>query len=156
MEGLVYLVIGVGLLAGLYWTLTQITRRQRRVDESLKRLEELAAEVSMEAGAVLEEADERIALLRELLEAVELKAAGQERDAAAPEESAVKPTPEPAAEAAKPEKPVSSLERYQGLRASVWRLADQGLTAPQIAQQLGVPRGEVELMLNLKRRRMNA
>lgn len=191
MEMLFYLLIGVGLLGGLYWTLTQITRRQRKVDESLKRLEELVAEVSMEAGAVLEEAEDRIELLRELLHAVELKAAEEEAEQTAPapdqvgSEPVQAPAPEkkpasaaastalavpaaPAAAGATPAqeralaavaaepKSISSLERYQQIRAAVWALDDQGLTAVEISQRLGVPRGEVLLMLNLKARRVTA
>jgi len=197
MEMLFYLLIGVGLLGGLYWTLTQITRRQRKVDESLKRLEELVAEVSMEAGAVLEEAEDRIELLRELLHTVELKAAEEEAGQTVPapgrvgSEPVEAPAPEkkpasaaagtalavpaapvgsaaPAAAGATPAqeralaaaaaepKAISSLKRYQQIRAAVWALDDQGLTAVEISQRLGVPRGEVLLMLNLKARRVTA
>lgn len=207
VDTLFYLLIGAGFLGGLYWILTQITRRQRKVDESLRRLEELVAEVTMEAGAVLEEAEDRIELLRELLHAVELKAVeeGAEQAApapgqvwseaaqaeapdtkaaplaaptaaavrtaqAAPDSPAAPAAPaaaapalrqqaapvEAAAGAALEPRAVSSLERYQRIRATVWALDDQGLSPAEISQQLGVPRGEVLLMLNLKARRVTA
>ena len=42
-------------------------------------------------------------------------------------------------------------DRTGGFRADVARLADRGLSAQQIAQELGHPQGEVELVLNLRR-----
>lgn len=204
MDVLLYLLIGLGVMGGLYWTLNQITRRQRKVDQDLRRLEELTAEVTLNAGAVLEQADDRIALLQELLQAVELKAAEEpaptvaesEKKAPAPapasadrpKDSSVEaatpvdvapaalatplssvspaepgpaatPGPAPAASEpvpAEPAAPISSLQRYQALRSAVWALADQGLDPVAIAKKLGVPRGEVQLMLSLRSRRVTA
>lgn len=45
--------------------------------------------------------------------------------------------------------PVAS-DRYADLRQAVWRLADEGRDVVEIAAALGVPRGEVMLMLNLR------
>jgi len=174
MEGLLYPIIGLAVVGGLYWVLTEMTRRQQRVDASLRKLEELAAEVTMEAGAVLEQADERIALLRELLEAVELKAreqaaekaSGEDRAHGAAREPASVQEPVPLREPAQVQEPVgvaapqtapgSSRERYQAIRAEVWALADRGLSEAEIARRLGIPRGEVQLMLNLRARRVTA
>jgi len=41
-------------------------------------------------------------------------------------------------------------DRYRDLRQVVWRLADEGRDAVEIAEALGVPRGEVMLLLNLR------
>lgn len=43
-------------------------------------------------------------------------------------------------------------ESVEGLSRSVRRLADEGLTAAEIAAELGEPIGAVQLMLNLQRR----
>ncbi|WP_374712442.1 hypothetical protein [Symbiobacterium terraclitae] len=52
--------------------------------------------------------------------------------------------------AAKPTQEPSASDRYADLRQAVWRLADEGRDAVEIAATLGVPRGEVMLLLNLR------
>jgi len=59
----------------------------------------------------------------------------------------------PAAGDGDAEGPAAAEDRYADLRQAVWRLADEGKDAVAIAEALGVPRGEVLLMLNLRGRK---
>lgn len=178
----IYLLLGLGLVAGLYYALTQITARQRRLNAELTRLERLAAEVAMNAEAILERVDERIERLEALAAEVEAKvnaarAAVEPQPLPAPEEAPVVPAAQPAAEeapskpkrqrsktagAAQPEPPApASAEpkaqpNYQERRAAVFAMADEGKEIGEIAQALGIPRGEVQLMLNLRGRKVTA
>lgn len=211
----VYLILGLGFVGGLYYALTQITARQRRLNAELTRLERLAAEVAMNAEAILERVDERIERLNEIAEAAEITVTSARAAvevhvqappvapvaAPAPAQASVpapapapgaeeaqparkksrprkapavqakpKAPPEPVAQApaapqpesepsgpveAKPEG-IKSLSKYQELRTSVFALADQGKEIGEIAQALGVPRGEVQLILNLRGRKVTA
>lgn len=177
-----YLVLGLGLVAGLYYALTQITARQRRLNAELTRLERLAAEVAMNAEAILEQVDERIDRLNQIAAAVEATAAAARAaveaaaqaplTATAPVAPGAQAAPEaPAAPAAvesrptpkkrrTPKEPATSPEpltaKYQELRSAVFALADEGKEVGEIAQKLGVPRGEVQLILNLRGRKVTA
>jgi hypothetical protein len=42
MLTIVYLLLGVAFMGGLFWALTQITARQRKLNAELARLERLA------------------------------------------------------------------------------------------------------------------
>lgn len=193
----VYLILGLGFVAGLYYALTQITARQRRLNAELTRLERLAAEVAMNAEAILERVDERVDRLNELATEVEaaaaaarvaVESAGQAAPAptAAPAEPvaeepqpkpkkqrtrkapAAKAEPAPAepaqpapvesapAPAAETKEGVKSLAKYQEVRTAVFALADQGKDAGAIAQAMGLPRGEIQLILNLRGRKVTA
>lgn len=208
----IYLLLGLGVVAGLYYALTQLMARQRQLNAELTRLERLAAEVSMNAEAILEHVDERIDRLAEitaeveakaeatlsLIEAVQAGKAGEVSPAQAapkPGEPEVRAIPAPAKKQAKPRKrqgaqtspqaptaeapkagsrpakakepvkeaeepakdiPPASLQRYEETRSAVFALADQGKSPVEIAQALGVPRGEVQLMLNLRNRKVTA
>jgi hypothetical protein len=178
MQAALYLLIGLAVMGGLFWLLMQITARQRRLDAELTRLERLAAEVAMNAEALLEQVDERMDQLHDLLAVVEAKAAPQEAapekvasEKAAPahgkrggrrrkqKEAPAAPTPEAAPEPAPepaPDRPGAPGQKYQELRPAVWALADQGKDPGAIAQELGIPRGEVILMLNLRSRKVTA
>jgi hypothetical protein len=166
-----YLLLGLALMGGLLWALTQITARQRRLDAELTRLEQLSAEVTMNAEAVLERVDERIEQLTQLLAQLEARAqvaaAEQQEPGPAPPAPEGEQAPPPrkrrgrSAKARSVEVEVGAApesghpaptpaQRYQELRARVSALADQGKSPAQIAQELGIPRGEVELMLNLR------
>lgn len=80
-------------------------------------------------------------------------------DPPAPEPATPLVTAEPAAPSVTSEPPPSgatSIQRYQALRNDVWKLADNGLDAGAIAQELNVPRGEIQLLLNLRSRKFTA
>lgn len=157
----IYLVLGLAVVAGLYYILTQITARQRRVNAELTRLERLSAEVAMNAEAVLERVDERIDRLNALVVEVEVRMA-KAPPAPMPEaEPVVEPEREPEREpepVAAPEEAAATPARrdYQEARTSVWALADQGKGAGEIATLLDMPRGEVMLLLNLRGRKVTA
>jgi|GEM_PF-1683111 len=61
--------------------------------------------------------------------------------------------PEEMAAAVPLQQAASPADRYEALRQEAWRLADEGKDAVEIAGALGVPRGEVLLMLKLRGRR---
>ncbi len=164
----IYLLLGVGLMGGLFYALTQITARQRRLTAELTRLERLAAEVSMNAEAVLERVDERMEQLTAML--AQVSSAVEAAQAAAAQPPAPAPAPAVAAEPkkrkrapkveAQPPAPEAneptSIQRYQQVRSAVWAMADEGKELGEIAQALSIPRGEAELMLNLRGRKVRA
>jgi len=235
----VYVLLALAAVGALAYAVYQVTVRQQRILAEINRLEQLTAEVTMSAEALLDEIDERMARLNDLAAELEIRAvaevqakarakaqtgaqaldegrpraqaqaqtealeegrarvltqaqAGEQeqvrRQAGTPAQAQTKkPThekpqqdearaqrmsePEPAAEpepaSQKPkrgrrtrtESQTTAVEapqaqtpadRYGDLRQAVWRLADEGKTAVEIAEALGVPRGEVLLMLNLR------
>lgn len=143
MQIAIYLLLGAGLMGGLYWALTQITARQRRLNAELTRLERLSAEVSMNAEALLEQIDERMEQLQEMLARVAAAAGAVTQQ---PDPNVAEAAPTPVVEAPAP----IPGQRYQQMRATVWTLADQGKDLGEIARELGIPRGEAELLLNLR------
>lgn len=151
----VYLFLGLALMAGLFYALTQITARQRRLNAELTRLERLAAEVAMNAEAILERVDERLDRLNARVAAA--KSIEPPTGRLVPESPAAAPAPavEQVQETAAPSPP-TSIQRYQEARNSVWTLADRGLDPSGIARVVGIPRGEVQLLLNLRGRRVTA
>lgn len=168
---MVYLVLGLALIGGIFWTLTQVTARQRRLQDELTRLERLAAEVALSAEAILDRVDDRTERLQALLASVEAAAAAAVDEQAPPPATEQEPAPkkrggrrkkdqtpaEPVAEAAAAQElPPASIERYQALRTRVLELSDAGKELGEIAQLVGVPRGEVQLMLNLRTRKVTA
>lgn len=177
----VYMLLGLALVGGLYWALTQFTLRQRAVTAELSRLEQLTAEVSMNVEALLERVDERTERLDEraerlaaLLAMVEARAEATvpaPAPAVAPAPAAAsgpapsppkkggrsRKQPKPEAEPAAQAPPVPApIQRYQELRSAVWALVDQGKEAGAIAQELGLPRGEVLLLINLRAKNVTA
>jgi hypothetical protein len=163
-----YLIAGLLGIAALCWALYQANLRHRRVQAELLRLDRLAAEVTLHAEAVLDQVDERTAQLQKLLEAASAQVAAAAGVASA---SAPTPTPAPApapapgyaptaptpapAPAVQPVDENDSL-RYGELRTKVAALAEGGTPVAQIAQMLGVPRGEVSLILNLHKKKASA
>lgn len=143
----VYLLLGLALMGGLFYALTQITARQRRLNAELTRLERLAAEVSMNAEAIFEQVDERMGRLDDLV-----KSAQGRVDVSAVAPQVQKETPAQAPTLPPP----TSMQKYQEVRAAVWTLADRGDDPITIAQALGIPRGEVQLMLNIRGRKVTA
>jgi len=169
----VYLVLGLCVIAGLAYVLMQVTARQRRLNAEMTRLERLAAEVTMNAEVVLEQVDLRIERLQKVVAEAEAKVAALQAAPPATPAAAGPPASRPAepanpapeamaAPAPEPEAPaaaggqLTSMERYQQMRTAVWTLADQGRSVLEIAQALGVPRGEVQLLLNLRGKKVTA
>lgn len=147
-----YLLTGMGAVGGLLWSLTRVTDRHRRLQAELTRLERLSAEVTMHAEAVLDRVDERIAELQRLAEAVQVPAVTH---VAAPEPTPAPAEPQAASPAEPEEEPATpvSMDRYKHLQAQVLALSAQGMSEADIARELGVPRGEVQLMLRLRHRK---
>jgi hypothetical protein len=165
-------------MGGLFWALTQITARQRKLNAELARLERLAAEVALNAEAILDRVDERADRLNELMARAEARVAEavavqppapveapveapageappkkkRTRKAPAPAAESVEPKPEPEAVTNSP----TPIAKYQELRGAVWAMADQGKSPSDIAQALNVPRGEVQLLLNLRAKKVTA
>lgn len=156
MTTAIYLIVGLAVMGGLFYGLVQLTARQQRLNAELTRLERLSAEVSMTAGAMLEQVDMRIDYLNDLVAQVEQRLAAAAQPAAPAQPQPPTPTPAPAPVAGKAPTAPASIQRYQEVRAEVSALADQGLDAGQIAERTGVPRGEVQLILNLRSRRASA
>ncbi|HYF93940.1 MAG TPA: hypothetical protein VD969_17130 [Symbiobacteriaceae bacterium] len=167
MLTIVYLLLGVAFMGGLFYALMQITARQRRLNAEMTRLERLAAEVSLNAEAILDRVDERVDRLNDLLARAEAAVA------AVPEPAAPEVAPTPVAEEEAPKKKrtrkpkeaagseaatpaPTSIEKYQKLRDAVRTLSDQGKDPSDIAQELGIPRGEVLLLLNLRAKKVTA
>ena len=114
---------------------------ERDMSNLLVELSEMARQVTAQLDTrtlklemLLKEADERIAVLKELL-----------RQAPAGNGSA-------AAQQAAPAAPAADVPAIDPRHLAVYELADQKLAAAQIADRLGRPRGEVELILALRKR----
>jgi hypothetical protein len=174
-----YLIAGLLGIAALCWMLYQANLRHRRLQAELLRLDRLAAEVTLHAEAVLDQVDERTAQLQKLLDAATAQVAAATGVASAPAPTPVParapapapgyapapalaramapaPSPEPPpAQAVQPADENDSL-RYSELRTKVAALAEGGIPVAQIAQMLGVPRGEVSLILNLQKKKASA
>jgi len=157
MLTIIYLMLGLAFMGGLFWALMQITARQRRLTAELTRLERLAAEVSLNAEAILDRVDERADRLNELLERAEAAVARVPAEAppapVAPAPSVV--IPEPVVAQDVPPAP-TSIEKYQKLRDAARALADRGKSPSEIAHELEIPRGEVLLLLNLRSKKVTA
>jgi hypothetical protein len=115
---------------------------ERDMSNLLVELSEMARQVTAQLDTrtlklemLLKEADERIAALKEAM-----RQAPAGNGAATPASAA--PAASPAAEA----------PAIDPRHLAVYELADQNLAAPQIANKLGRPRGEVELILALRER----
>lgn len=65
---------------------------------------------------------------------------------------AQKPAQEPAGSVPQHGDADRSADRYTAAREAVYRLADEGKSPVEIAEALGFPRGEVQLILNLRGR----
>lgn len=165
----VYLMAGLTGIAALCWLLYQANLRHRRLQAELTRLDRLAAEVTLHAEAVLDQVDERIAQLQKLMDVASAQVAAAAAAAAAPAPaarhtaapvlpppSAYRPAPEPPPAPAPQPPQDSDPLRYSELRTQVAALAEQGVAVGQIAQTLGIPRGEVSLILNLNKKKASA
>jgi DNA-binding NarL/FixJ family response regulator len=114
---------------------------ERDIQQLLTELAQMASNITHELDArtatlktLLKEADEKIAVLR---------ATSNSRSQVGTERSAV-PDPAP------PDPVISSSSAPDPRYIDVYTLADQGQSSQQIAQHLGRPSGEVELILALR------
>ncbi len=141
--------------------MSETDRLKRSMDELLIQLQEVAREVNAtmdtkmialkvlveEADLACQQAETKIAELQSLLEARRLaEAPSVETDTAVRSTSELS---EPEAESRCNRDRAG--ERAQ-LEADVLRLAEEGRTELEIAQETGIPRGEIELMLALNRK----
>ncbi len=128
---------------------------KRDMERLLVELEELSRKINSQVDtkfAKLEQsisdADRRISAMRILIDEckrvsanVDTPAAAEPQEEDASKESTDSP-PDPAVQSpAAPPDP---------LRQKIYALADEGLSAPEIARQLNEPIGEIELILNLR------
>lgn len=134
-----------------------------REQESVRReLADLLAEIESFTRRSTAELDARMRELRELLAEAErtiatLRGTSSQRESSAGDSqfgsAAAAPHDRPAAEpivaAVVPPSTVAT-ERAPTIREVVYTLADAGATPVEIAQRTGRPRGEIELMLNLR------
>ncbi|MFZ5814015.1 MAG: hypothetical protein ACOY93_01755 [Bacillota bacterium] len=183
MHAAVYLLLGLAIIGALVYALMQVNARQQRLHAELTRLERLAAEVTMNAEAVLDQVDQRIERLAQLAASMEArvesapsepppapappKQTGRRKGGSKPEgrkgpqaatavpEVAAAVQPEPAAAPVAPAEQPAKPPRYSDLRQAVFALADQGKSPLEIAEALSVPRGEIQLILNLRGRKVS-
>ncbi|HYG60753.1 MAG TPA: hypothetical protein VD902_21975 [Symbiobacteriaceae bacterium] len=156
MSTIVYLLLGVAFMGGLFYALMQVTARQRRLTAELTRLEQLAAEVALNAEAILDRVDERTHRLHELMERAEAMAEAAASEPAPAQAPVPEAVPEPAPEVSPEPAAPTSIEKYQAMRTAVWQKADMGKSPSEIAQEMGIPRGEVQLLLNLRTKKVTA
>jgi len=121
--------------------------QQRQVE---RQMETLLVELSEMARQLTAQLDTRAAKLESLIREADEKIAALKGEKAAPPPSS--PLAAPAEAAAETEPAVDGDPRH----AAVYELADAGMAAPQIAQQLSRPTGEIELILALRPRRTAA
>ncbi len=114
----------------------------RSMDRLLVDLQDTAREINatidtktVVLNQLIEEADRRIETLKAL-----------DKDA-----PAAKPAPPPRPASAPEIPPTDESRRRAALERDILRLADEGKTELEIARLTGVPRGEIELVLSLRR-----
>lgn len=153
------LVAGVAVIAWSWWSLRRGYAAQlRALEQRRAELEAVAAELASVAEDVMRDAEQRADQLRELCHQAELKIARLETATGwspvkqrvgsvpvirSPEPAEVLPASPPAA-AAGERPPVAPA-------ADVRRLAEEGLGVTEIAKLTGKTRGEVQLILGLRK-----
>ncbi len=96
------------------------------------------------------ELDSKMRVLQLLIAQARSEADRLERVLSRLESTGEEPTGEEPTGAPCPEEPSSRLPRSMDRQAELFALADQGLSATEIAEQVGTPVGEVELILSLR------
>ena len=130
-------------------TLSQQRAVERDMSNLLVELSEMARQMTAQLDTraaklelLLKEADERIATLR---------AAGASAPGSAAADNASDALDGVIVEARAPsDSAIQSEQKMDPRHAQVYDLADEGLSAPEIARQLGRPSGEIELILALR------
>jgi len=127
------------------------------MDELLLQLEDMSRRIGAQVDTkfakletVIRDADERIARLEAILGQSDTKEKSRKpRRAASRRDTPVKSAPDPAPPSIG--KPAPAIENTDPRFAHVYALADGGTTPIEIAKQLDMPLGEVELILNLRK-----
>jgi len=124
------------------------TTQQRLAERDLAELMQQMTQLATKATAQMEE---RAGALAELIRQADARIAQLRGPATAGPQSTSPPT---ASTPTSPSLtgPPPSVEVADERHAAVYELADQGASALEIAQQLGRPRGEIELILALRPR----
>ncbi len=115
---------------------------EAEAEELTRRLSAIMDNKAARLELLIEEADDRLARLDRASLGASVQTRPMEHDAGAFRTSA----PEPARTAPPPERHVDPTQRQ------IYELADSGLGPVEIAQRLDQPIGQVELILNLRRR----
>lgn len=85
VEVVFYTLLGLAVIGAIAYALYQVNLRQKRMDAELTRLEQLTAEVTMNAEAVLDQVDQRVEKLNQLAAAMEARALEAVQGPALPE-----------------------------------------------------------------------
>ena len=137
--------------------LSESDRLRHSMDKLLVELQEVAREVNatidtkmVALNQLIEEADRKIAELKKLRSA---QPPSDKLTTPSPIEEPAGPAPPPSPQPIRrPELPMAPEEiKRRQTEAEVFRLAAEGKTHLEIAQTTGMPRGEVELVLALRR-----
>ena len=127
-------------------SLSQQRAVERQMNSALVELADMARQItaqldarSAKLSALLDDADRKIEQLTRLSQQASASPPGLGSIASAPTDEI------------KPGQPPAELEDAR--HREVYDLADQGLAPPEIAGRLGRPRGEIELILALRRRK---
>ncbi len=122
-------------------SLAQQRHVERQMNSALVELAEMARQITGQLdtraarlSALMDDADRKIDELKQLSQQV------------------ITPANNSPATQTKPESPPPPPEPEDSRHREVYDLADQGLAPPEIAAKLGRPRGEIELILALRRR----
>lgn len=151
------ILAGAGLIFYALWELRRVTRLLRSgpdLGAEARRLENLAADIAAAAGEVAEDLERRSERLTALLQAADERLAALRGALAVqvpppPPPAAAPAPPGPAPAAAVPPPPAAPA--LPELHRRVYELADAGLDAEAVARELKLARGEVQLVLGLRR-----
>lgn len=165
----VAIVLGAALVAWSLWQRRRVMRqrgnavvakagkRERTkltVQESLavqRDVADLTEKLAQQSEAMAHQLDVRSARLETLLTKADERIAVLEKQLAAKAPAMMEAKPATASTLAPASTPFERLEAPGMQHRDVYTLADSGLTPVQIAQKLGKPTGQVELILNLRR-----
>lgn len=157
-----WVLIGLAVVALIYMAVIRPTMRKRQTPPSAtpgfaalsrqrgveQQMQSLLVELSDMARQMNAQIDSRAAKLEVLLQEADQKIASLQSTIQSP----AAPIALNSSDSAPPSAPSEEPQMPDPRHAEVYSLADQGQDAPAIANQLGRPRGEVELILALRGR----